>query len=795
MDESSPSLSRSIPDPAGGDSSMSLSALGCTENTTGVSGLEDLTDFSQGTVDFHKPEKGKKKGLEGAFQRKQLLHDLQLLRIELSQKSLIIDNLKAQHMSKTDELEEKLHEALHKKQILQARLESAMAIQQDDAKKRQEQTQKELKIILDRQRELEQTNRRLQSKASNIRSQLRRDFKISENEYVQLKAQSEDDMTIADYFAVRLYEALQPLTIERDNLRSQRDKLSADLAQITHNLHSYEQEIMKERRHRSNTEVQLQGATTDLEQARKALDERIGKAQRFDSVMDERNRLDKEHSNLIKENSFLKAEQQSFSKELLELRNEKDQRQQTLQLLKQDKEYLTRNLSECTVKLENAEDSLQRTQGQLERAKTSREELYERYAASRDEARVVYERRLQTELDRIRLQTESELEKLRGDSKETYERENRGLREARDLALLERDQLSKLRDDAEKRCEIFSAELRALESTVDARVSDFQNEAQMKTFELDRLQLVHDETCKTLDRVQNENERLSKKLELVTTDYGELQRKSSTAEAGLKANVQDLRTRLSAYEKLEQEMDDVVMQAAEVEIGDGTNNPSDAERVLFSYGYGANIPTTAKRRMKQSVHLARRVLQLEKINTTLHADIQRREEEMQQMGDKLANTNKLLDETRQPYSYLIESMRKRDEELEAQRSHVRDVADKLDALKNENKELRETKRLMSMDLERLLNHRQEMALMKRVVANMTSPRENDLDKNFLASLESRHRSTPAPFQDPEPLKMKGARREKFDGSFFPSPVIFTKQEKSKVNPERYRKLRELTKNL
>ena len=35
-------------------------------------------------------------------------------------------------------------------QILQTRLESALAIQQDDARKRQEQTQKELKVILDR---------------------------------------------------------------------------------------------------------------------------------------------------------------------------------------------------------------------------------------------------------------------------------------------------------------------------------------------------------------------------------------------------------------------------------------------------------------------------------------------------------------------------------------------------------------------------------------------------------------------------------------------------------------------
>lgn len=44
------------------------------------------------------------------------------------------------------------------------------------------------------------------------------------------------------------------------------------------------------------------------------------------------------------------------------------------------------------------------------------------------------------------------------------------------------------------------------------------------------------------------------------------------------------------------------MQAAEVAENDETS-----EQVLFSYGYGANIPTNAKIRMKQSVHLARRL--------------------------------------------------------------------------------------------------------------------------------------------------------------------------------------------
>jgi len=73
----------------------------------------------------------------------------------------------------------------------------------------------------------------------------------------------------------------------------------------------------------------------------------------------------------------------------------------------QDKDFLTKNLSETSAKLDSSEDNLRRAQNQLEQVKQAREELYEKYATSRDEARVVYERRLQTELDRIRYVTDS----------------------------------------------------------------------------------------------------------------------------------------------------------------------------------------------------------------------------------------------------------------------------------------------------------------------------------------------------------------------------------------------------
>ena len=68
------------------------------------------------------------------LERKQLAHDLQVVKIELSQKSLMIDNLKADHMQIVDDLEEKLSAALHQKNMLQAKLESQLKIEQEEAR-------------------------------------------------------------------------------------------------------------------------------------------------------------------------------------------------------------------------------------------------------------------------------------------------------------------------------------------------------------------------------------------------------------------------------------------------------------------------------------------------------------------------------------------------------------------------------------------------------------------------------------------------------------------------------------
>ena len=58
---------------------------------------------------------------------------------------------------------------------------------------------------------------------------------------------------------------------------------------------------------------------------------------------------------------------------------------QTVALLRQDKDYLTRQVTDATHKHNFGEEKVQQLSRQLDDAKLAREEMYEKYVASRYE--------------------------------------------------------------------------------------------------------------------------------------------------------------------------------------------------------------------------------------------------------------------------------------------------------------------------------------------------------------------------------------------------------------------------
>ncbi|XP_066562659.1 progesterone-induced-blocking factor 1 [Amia ocellicauda] len=702
------------------------------------------------------------------IERKELLHSLQLLKIELSQKTLIIDNLKAEYLTKIEELEEKLNDALHQKQLLALRLDSQLKLQQEETRKQQAFRKQEMDTILLRQKQLEETNLQLREKAGDIRRSLR-DLELTEERYSELKELPEDQLSIPEYVSVRFYEMVNPWITEVKELRVKKRSLSEDLENQRRQLKSIMEGYEEERRMRSELEIRSQRLTLELADTKQLIQEGDYKRENYDKVKRERDNLEHEISDLRKRFEILDVAHKAQTKERNDLGKEVAALQQSSTLLQKDKEYLNRQNLELSVRCAHEEDRMERLQIQLEETKKAREEAYEKYVASRDHYKTEYENKLRDEIEQIRMKTNQEIESLRRTSKEMYERENRNLRETRENSIAEKERAVQAEKDALSKYDQLLEQFRQLQLGMDSRVAELLNQVKLKSFEVERAQMIQEETARNLSQCQIECEKHQKKLEVLTKEFYGLQTSSEKRITELQAQNSEYQARLETYERLEQELDDVTMQAAEME------NEDEAERVLFSYGYGANVPTTAKRRLKQSVHLARRLLQLEKQNTLLRRDLERKSTHVEQVSKELDRANYLINQAQQPYSYLIETVRQRDTQILSLKECVSQLEEDVRTLKKEKTALQHVKNNMAADLERLLNHREELSVMKQVLINMHTRHYGD-------GLPHPRNEAPSGTAVYGP---RGSTNTEEENNPKPKPTLFTKKEA----PEWYKKLK------
>ncbi|NXN18819.1 PIBF1 factor, partial [Indicator maculatus] len=693
------------------------------------------------------------------IERKELLHNLQLLKIELSQKNLMIDNLKVEYLTKIEELEEKLNDAIHQKQLLSLRLDSQLALQQEDARKHQALMKQEMETILLRQKQLEDTNRQLRERAGDIRRSLR-DLELTDQSYEKLKSLPEDELSIPEYVSIRFYEVVHSLRKELSDQQMKKESLVEELSGYKSQLKCLTESYEEERRSRSELEVRCQRLTLELADTKQMIQQADYRQENYDKVKCERDVFEHELSELRRKYEILEVSHKAQAKERNDLSKELATIQQSLNLLQKDKDYLNRQNMELSVRCAHEEDRLERLQIQLEDAKKAREEMYEKYVASRDHYKTEYEKRLNEELEQIRLKTNQEIDQLRSTSKEMYERENRNLREARDNAVAEKERAVIAEKDALRKYDQLLEQYRQMQLGTESKVAELLHQSKLKSFESEHVQLMQQETAKNLSQCQMECEKYQRKLEVLTKEFYSLQSSSEMRITELQTQNSELQARLDTYEKLEKELDEIILQTAEME------DEAEAERVLFSYGYGANVPTTAKRRLKQSVHLARRLLQLEKQNSLLVKDLEHQKEQVTQISQELDRANSLLSQVQQPYKYLIETVQQRDSQINLQKERITQLEKDTSLLNKEKTALLRVKNQMAADLERLLNHREELATMKQI----------------LISLHGKHyeQNLPQPHIDVKSATAKNKRNpsvkllpEHEDGNVFtPKPTLF-----------------------
>lgn len=724
----------------------SESALEATLQTTDPSTTtySTLDDTSDNTLSGG----GKLNVTRDDLERRQLLHNLQLLKLEVSQKNLVIDTLKADHAAQLEDLQERLSDSLHEKQLAQARLKSLSQAHDAELRRVRERSQQETSVLAARMKELEEANPFVGGQEQDIKQALTGPG-LSELEYSRLRAKDSDSLSLKDYIMVHIYEHLQPLHKDCRALADHVQELTEDLSSARLEHGSCGESLAVKDEQVARLETRCSQLSRELSHVHSQVEQGNYRIEHFDAMIRERDALQTEVDTLKRAMQEMESGVQISKDRESAVRKELLEEGHTVTLLRQDKEYLGRQVNELTGQCAHLEERCGLLSRQLDEAKMAKEKTLEHVLKAKEDYKREYEIRAQQELDSLRLRMNQEMEQLRNQSRDTFGHENRTLQEARDNACAERDRALAAEREMNSKYDQLVHEFRQLQMSSDGRSSALQGELQMKRFELERAHTFQEQTLKDLRHCELEREKLHKKAEVLSQELWAVQNEGKVRVLELEARVREQGERLEVYEKVERELDQVVMQAAEVE------SDVDAERVLFSYGFGASVPSTSKRRMQQSVQLARRVLQLERMNACLRKDEEAMKSKIDQLDEELSQSKALLGKSHQPYVYLIESIKMRDEQLKAAKIKVMSLEGQLSKLTSEKAHLLQAKNSLAADLEKLLKHREDLKVMKRLILELHG---EALPPQERCDVEEGHKAPPPSL---------------------PAPTVFTKHEHSR----------------
>ena len=239
------------------------------------------------------------------------------------------------------------------------------------------------------------------------------------------------------------------------------------------------------------------------------------------------------------------------------------QLKQEISLLRQDKDYLQKQFSDTQSRYKIVEDKLEQTQRLYEEAKQSKEDLFERHINARDAYKHEYDSKLSKELDELKLKTSHEIEKLRTSTKEFYEREIKNLTESRDAALNDKQKLELGEKELSLKYQEAVNELRLIQIACENKVAELKSEFKLKAFELERTQMINEETVKNYQKSLMENEKLQKKIEIIQKEFYTLQLQNDKRFLEMENELIEKKSRLENYEKVENEMDLIIKQVAE----------------------------------------------------------------------------------------------------------------------------------------------------------------------------------------------------------------------------------------
>lgn len=580
---------------------------------------------------------------------------------------------------------------------------------------------------------------------------------ISEAGFEALARVPEESLSVLEYVQKRVHEVVAPLKDKVEQLRkdldASREAMTASeqeadrqARELHNNVVAAESRVESMRREMELANESNASLTAKLAEARSQIEDLQSKGVRFDAVAAQLERatstaeeLDSRVRKEVAEREAMQEERNAAARDASDLR-------QQLTLLQADKTSLKRAADYAEARVKELSDKCERQSAKLKELKRAKENFHEELMRAREDARGAVEERLMSEVARLQETSSRELEQIRANSRDVYDRENRALREARAEAVAETERLRSRMDALQKAHDTLVMSQRSryvrfppayhqakpsvcgtvvtngtltltldcVRSMADAEgvMAELRGQLKLKAFEHDRLSLAHEEQGAALREARNEAEMLRKKVEVLREEFSALEAESTRRSAQAEAQLAAEREKVATYERLEVELDSAILTAGSAAEGGGSD-----ELALV----GGSIPTAARRRVRQSILLAQRLLRSQSECEALKQRVVDTEKKLQEEREAREALEGTVETAKQPQAYLIQSIRQKDADIAALQRQVHSLTAELTRTRKSWQVALADKQAAEEDAARVLRDRQGLdALRAEVQAAMAA---------------------------------------------------------------------------
>ena len=595
-------------------------------------------------------------------------HNMRSLETQLNQRDLVIDSIRQQHREQLDALHQKLRETDSAINFIKQKFEEKVnAMNQRFAEEKQA-IQRAADAEVKRLKDLNRAHR--QNLAFDRLPEL------TPEEYESISSRPATDITLTQFLAAQLYEFKNKHTKGLSRAEKERDTLAAANQKLQTQLNNANAELVTERELRISLESRLAASTKRLppkaatmdapdmsEKLRKIEDERAELRGAYQVALSRLNEANEAKTGAQRKGSELEAELTQAKAEITSLRAQL----QAMQTLTDKQEAI-----------------MNQQFADIAELKRTRDDFFNKLVQSSESRRSEFGQLLKNEVERMSERSRNDVEYIRDVTEKMREREFKILSQSHESAVGENKQLRlDLRKAEEERAKL-QAEYQTLQLAHEAELTRISSDLRVKSYELERIKLVYDELKAQHEDLGDDRDALAAKFDIVKQEVMKLEHDVKLRDS----QIQSLSDKVNMYEKLENELD------MAIETLD-----------LNSVGPLA-VPSDANRRVKQSIMLAKRVMQLTQTNNQLTAECESLKQQLVNYTEEMNEMKKNLEASGKPQQVFVEMLNQKQQEIGALKA-------KLASLQEVNQELVREKESLQQDVRLAAHTRNEVNQAKR----------------------------------------------------------------------------------